>query len=112
MLRYVHGVTTKPMCYSTESGAGTGYEVELVQRIACELDMELSLVQADLSALIPMLVSGKADIVSNCMSITEERKKSIDMSESYYTGGVVLVVLNKDRGGEERLCGRLKGQLL
>ena len=113
VLRYVHGVTTKPMCYSTESGAGTGYEVELVQRIACELDMELSLVQADLSALIPMLVSGKADIVSNCMSITEERKKSIDMSESYYTGGVVLVVLNKDGGngaaGEKKgFVGALK----
>lgn len=97
-LRYVHDPSMEPMSYVGEGGQSLGYEVELVTLIAKELGMELEITQGNFSSLIPMLVSGRADIISGSVSITEERKESIDFSAPHYTGGVVLVVRGEDLG--------------
>lgn len=97
-LHYVHDPSMQPMSYVGEGGESLGYEVELVALIAKELGMELEVTQANFSALMPMLVSGRADIVSGSISITEERKQSIDFATAHYTGGVVLVVRAEDLG--------------
>ncbi len=97
-LRYVHDPSMEPMSYVGEGGESLGYEVELVALIARELGMELEITQGSFNSLMPMLVSGRADIVSGSISITEERKESIDFATAYYTGGVVLVVRAEDVG--------------
>ena len=97
-LRYVHDPSMAPMSYVGEGGESLGYEVELVALIAKELGMELEITQGNFNALIPMLISGRADIVSGSISITEERKQSIDFAAAHYTGGVVLVVRAEDLG--------------
>ena len=80
------------------SGESRGFEVELVALIAKELGMELEITQSTFNALITMLGSGRADIVSGAISITDERKESIDFADSHYTGGTVLVVRAEDLG--------------
>ena len=60
--------------------------------------MELEITQGNFNSLMPMLVSGRADIVSGSISITEERKESIDFAAAHYTSGVVLVVRAEDVG--------------
>ena len=97
-LRYVHDPSLEPMSYVGEGGESLGYEVELVTLIAKELGMELEITQGNFNALMPMLMSGRADIVSGSISITEERKESIDFATAHYTGGVVLVVRAEDMG--------------
>ena len=97
-LRYVHDPSMEPMSYVGEGGQSLGYEVELVALIAKELGMELEITQGKFSSLIPMLVSGRADIISGSISVTEERKESIDFATPHYTGGVVLVVRGSDLG--------------
>ena len=97
-LRYVHDPSMEPMSYVGEGGQSLGYEVELVALIARELGMELEITQGNFNALMPMLMSGRADIVSGSISITEERKESIDFATAHYTGGVVLVVRAEDMG--------------
>ena len=97
-LRYTHDPSMEPMSYVGEGGASLGYEVELVTLIARELGMELEITQAGFNALIPSLVSGRADIISGSISITEERKQSIDFAPAHYTGGVVLLVRGTDLG--------------
>ena len=97
-LRYVHDPSLEPMSYVGEGGQSMGYKVELVTLIAKELGMELEITQASFNALIPMLVSGRADIASGSISITEERRQSIDFAAAHYTGGVVLVVRGEDLG--------------
>jgi len=98
VLRYAHDSTSAPMCYVGEGGASLGFEVELVYRIAREMGMEVEFIQTTFGSLINMLTSGKADIVSGAMSITEERRQSIDFSVSHYSGGIVLVVRAEDLG--------------
>ena len=97
-LRYVHDPSMEPMSYVGEGGQSLGYEVELVALIARELGMKLEITQGNFNALMPMLISGRADIVSGSISITEERKESIDFATAHYTGGVVLVVRAEDLG--------------
>ena len=96
-LRYAHDPAMEPMSYVGEGGQPLGYEVELVTLIARELGMELEITQVGFTALMPMLISGRADVVSGSISITEERKESIDFVQCY-TGGVVMVVRAEDLG--------------
>lgn len=91
-LRFGHDVTLVPMCYTGSDGESLGFDLELAKRIAYELNMELEPVPMQFGALLPSLVSGKTDMVGGCMSITEERLKSVDFPDAYYKGGMVLVV--------------------
>ena len=97
-LRYVHDSTLEPMSYVGGNGQSLGLEVELVSLIAKELGMELEITQGTFNSLIPMLASGRADIVSGSISITEERKKSVDLTEPHYIGGTVFLVRVDDMG--------------
>lgn len=98
VLRYAHDSTLEPMSYVSGSGESLGFEVELVALIAKELGMELEITQSTFNALITMLGSGRADIVSGSISITDERKESIDFPTTHYVGGTVLVVRGEDMG--------------
>ena len=50
---------------------------------------------AQFDGLIPALESGKADIVISCMTITEERQKSVDMIP-YYKSHVIPLVRDEN----------------
>ena len=97
-LRYAHDSTLEPMSYVGGNGQSLGYEVELVTLIAKELGMKLEITQSTFNSLIQMLISGRADIVSGAMSITDERKESIDFPTSHYVGGMTFVVRGEDMG--------------
>ncbi len=97
-LRYAHDSTMEPMSYVGGNGQSLGYEVELVTLIAKELGMKLEITQSTFNSLIQMLTSGRADIVSGSLSITDERRESIDFSPAHYVGGTVLVVRGEDVG--------------
>ncbi len=95
-LRYVYENTMMPMGYVGDGGKPAGYEVELVLKVADKLDMNVEITAASFSALISNLESNKADVVSGVISITEERKKSVDFADSHYIGGVVFVCRTED----------------
>lgn len=69
-----------------------GYDVQMAKKIADALGKELVIVKTSWSGLIPALTSGKIDMIVAGMSPTEERRKEIAFSESYYTSEPVLVV--------------------
>ncbi len=92
VLRVAHDSSAEPMCYVGADGKALGYDLELMLRIGEILDRKVKFTIVDFSGLIPMLQSGKADAAVGCMSITDERKQTVDMSDSYYDGGLYLVV--------------------
>lgn len=91
-LRVAHDIAAEPMEYVSADGESVGYDLELMLRIGETLDRKVVFTGVDFSGLIPMLQSGKADAAVGCMSITDERKKTVDMSESYYDGGFYFIV--------------------
>ena len=72
-----------------------GYDVQIAQKIADKLGKKLVIVPTQWDGLVPALQSGKIDAIIAGMSPTEERKKEIDFTDSYYESQLVVVV-NKD----------------
>ena len=100
-LKYRTDQTVEPMCYMGENGKIIGLEIDIVLHIAEIMDYKVEITGSDFSSLIPDVTTGKADIISACMSITEERRQSIDFSEPYYNGAVVAVVRTENSSENE-----------
>ncbi|BCP60454.1 ABC transporter substrate-binding protein/permease [Streptococcus parasuis] len=69
-----------------------GYDVQVAKKIAESMNKELLVVKTKWEGLVPALTSGKIDMIIAGMSPTEERKKEIAFSDSYYTSIPTLVV--------------------
>ena len=69
-----------------------GYDVQIAKLIAAHLNVELQIKAIEWDGLIPALESGEIDMVIAGMSPTEERKLSIDFSNTYFDSELVMVV--------------------
>ncbi len=78
--------------YDDESGAIIGIDAEVAALICEKLGYELEIVDMAFDSLIPALTSGKVDFVMAGMTVTEERKQSVDFSASYAQGVQVVIV--------------------
>lgn len=78
--------------YSDETDDIIGIDAEVAALIAEKLGYELEIVDIEFDALIPAVVGGKVDFVMAGMTVTEERKQSVDFSDSYATGVQVVIV--------------------
>ncbi len=89
--KLVVGMTLQfePQMY-LKDGKPAGYDVELVQKLADELGLELEIKNLDFNGLIPGLVSKKFDMVSVGLSATEERKKAVTFSREYVPYAQIL----------------------
>lgn len=77
----------------TKLGYANGYDVQIAKIIANKLGKKLEIVQTDWDALLgPALTSNKVDLVIAGVSPTNERKKSIDFTDSYYKSDLVIVI--------------------
>lgn len=99
-LRYAHDPTLAPMAYIGQAGQSLGYEVELAALFAQRLGLRLEITPSNFSSLLSLISSSKADLVSGAMSITDERRQSVDFPASHYTGGIVLLVRKSDLAGD------------
>lgn len=70
-----------------------GYDVRIAKKIADALGVKLEIVKTFWDGLLPALTSGKIDAIIAGMSPTEERKVTIDFTDTYYDSTLVLVVL-------------------
>ena len=69
-----------------------GYDVQIAKLIAAELGVELEIKAVEWDGLIPALQSGDIDLVIAGMSPTDERKLTIDISNTYFDSNLVMVV--------------------
>ena len=85
-------VNIEPMSYAGADGRPTGLEIDIIRLVARELGYRTEFEVVNFGSLIPGLETKKYDLVTGCMSITDERKQAVDFSVSHYTGGAVAVV--------------------
>ena len=69
-----------------------GYDVQIAKLIAADLGVELVIKAIEWDGLIPALESGEIDMIIAGMSPTDERKLSIDFSNTYFDSNLVMVV--------------------
>lgn len=65
-------------------GTLVGFEVDLANALCAEMKVRCKLVNVGWDALIPGLVAKKHDALMTSMNVTEERKRAIDFSDTYY----------------------------
>ena len=68
-----------------------GVDVEVCRAIAERLGKPLQIVSVDFDAVIAAVISGKADLAAAGLTVTEDRKRSVDFSEPYLTTGIVVI---------------------
>ena len=75
-----------------QTGEVEGFDVDMAQRVADTLGVELKLVEAISDNRIPFLEKGTVDLVFSTMTITTDRDAEIDFSRPYYIAhGRILV---------------------
>ena len=92
VLRFGTAAVTEPFSFVDASSATVGMDVEFAARTAARLGRRLEIVNMEFGALIPALIAGKVDMIGACITITEERRKSVLFSMPYYTGGIAALV--------------------
>ena len=84
-----------------------GFDVDIAQRLADELGVELNAIEAISDNRIPFLIDGTVDLVASTMTITTDRDAEIDFSEPYFIAhGRILVPKDSDIQGIEDLAGK------
>lgn len=75
-------------------GAHVGFDIELMKTFARRKGFNLKIITMDFASLIAAIASGKADIIADAISITEERKRQVAFSDSYNVVKTAVLVLN------------------
>jgi len=91
VLRFATTSSGPPFSY-VKDGKIVGYDIEIAMIIAEKLGLKPEIIDMAFEAVIPSLMAGKNDMAGCCITVTEERAKSVLFSIPNYTGGVVVMV--------------------
>ncbi len=69
-----------------------GFDIDLAQMVADDLDRDLVIEEMSFDGLIPALKAGKVDGIVAGLTITPDRAKSVDFSDGYYSASQKIVV--------------------
>ncbi len=75
-----------------ENGKIVGIDAEIAQAIADKLGMELEIVDVEFNSIVSGVASKKYDMGMAGLTVTEDRKESVDFSDSYATGIQSIIV--------------------
>lgn len=101
--------TFQPFEFKNENNEYVGFDIDLVHALAKELGAEkVEFVDTEFKGLIPGLQGKKFDMIASAMYITDERKQTIDFSDTYYPGGLAIMV--KKENNEVKGIEDLKGK--
>ena len=99
-----------PFASVDASGKWVGWEIELMDAVCAEAKLECTIVPTAWDGIIPALTSKKIDVIWNSMSITEERKQTIDFSDKYYNTPTAIVGPKSEKFGATP--ADLKGKII
>lgn len=74
-------------------GYANGYDIMVSKMISEELGYEVEIYKTEWDSLILSVNSGKIDAVVAGMAMTEERKQSVDFTNTYYVADIVAVTM-------------------
>ena len=81
-----------PYEMTSDNGGYEGIDVEIATMIAQKLGLELVIDDMEFGSVITSVQSGKADMAMAGLTVTEERMKNVDFTDSYATGVQVIIV--------------------
>ena len=84
-------------CVMHHSGSYTGFDIELWEEIAQDLELVYTYNETDLNGIFTDVAEEKADVGFSCITVTHEREKLVDFSHHYLDSGLRIMVLNKKK---------------
>ena len=82
-IRVATSLSVPPYTYTNAQMQPDGSDVATARLLAKDLGVKLKIVSVPVASRIPMLQTGKADLVISVLSMTPERAKVIDFSRPY-----------------------------
>ena len=87
-----------------------GIDADIARAIGEEMGMEVKIEDMAFDSIIPAVTSVKADFGAAGMTVTEDRKKNVDFTDTYATATQVIIVKEgSDIAGPDDLTGKKIG---
>lgn len=97
-----------PFASKAPDGSIVGFDYDIGNALCAEMKVKCTWVEQEFDGLIPALKVRKIDAILSSMSITEDRKKSVDFTDRYYSTQARLVM--KDGTTVSDSLAELKGK--
>lgn len=90
-----------------QDGQPAGFDIDLLNEIAERLELQTEFVNASFDTIFTQLAGGDFDAIASAITITDERKQTIDFSDPYFAANQALAVLDgSDVSGVADLSGK------
>ena len=89
-----------PFELKNQKGEIIGFDVDMANRMAKAMGVELELVDTAWDGIIPALLTGKFDVIMSGMTLTQERNMSINFAPPYIVIG--QSILHQEGSGRHR----------
>jgi ABC-type amino acid transport substrate-binding protein len=88
-----------------EDGEPTGFDVDLFNEIADRLGIEIEYQDANFDTIFTQLAAGEFDAIISGITITDERRQTIEFTDPYFAANQALVVtVDSDISGVDDLA--------
>ena len=81
-----------------EDNKVTGIDMDIMQAIADELGMDMQVEDMQFDAIIAAVSSGKVDVGAAGFTVTEDRQKNVDFTDTYITTKQEIIVKDSQSG--------------
>lgn len=88
--------TFEPMEYKDENGNFLGYDIELGQRLAEQMGVEIEFRDIAWDNIFTALENKEIDMIISSVTITDERREKYNFSDQYINAGQVIVTRKTD----------------
>lgn len=89
----------KPWAMRDKNGALIGFEIDVANKLAKDMGVDIEFVPTAWDGIIPALVAGKFDMIISGMTVTTKRNLTVNFSDAYGYSGVMLYVNKKKAEG-------------
>ena len=111
-LRVASNTTFPPFEFvNTKTQEITGFEMDLIRAMGKQAGYEVKITNMAFDGIIPAVLSGSVDVGASGFSVTEERKKRVLYSDTFYTSGLSLVT-TKAKAGAVKSMKDLEGKTI
>ncbi len=90
IIRYAAQSNMEPISFMLE-GRLTGLELDLLSRFCQQYGYGLTVTESNIAGMLAGITSGKYDLAGGGLAITEERRQSVDFTESYHSYGQWII---------------------
>ncbi|CAN7678572.1 ABC transporter substrate-binding protein [Aquipseudomonas alcaligenes] len=100
-----------PFAYKTPAGQIEGFDYDIGNALCEEMKVKCQWIEQEFDGLIPSLKVKKVDAILSSMTITDERRKSVDFTHKYYYSPARLAMKKGSAVSEDfsQLVGKTVG---